>query len=179
MEWAEELTRSFEAGISLLMTNGKGVLAQVAQAVSKAEADNDVRAIILTGAGRAFCAGYDLAGAYAGLGDDPTLMLNAPVPAAKKVLAKAGLTFDDIDLFEVNEAFSSVLGAWEQELQPDPERVNVNGGAIALGHPIGCSGARIIVTLIHEMKRRGVRYGVAAMCIGGGQGIGCLIENKN
>ena len=89
-----------------------------------------------------------------------------------------GLTVDDIGLWELNEAFASQSIAVVRELGIDLKKVNVNGGAIALGHPIGCSGARIVVTLIHEMKRRDARYGVAAMCIGGGQGIGCLLENK-
>jgi len=112
-------------------------------------------------------------------GCDPATMGLGPIGATKKLLKHANLKVSDIGLWELNEAFASQSLAVVRELGIDPGLVNVNGGAIALGHPIGCSGARIIVTLIHEMKRRNVRYGVAAMCIGGGQGIGCLIENKN
>jgi acetyl-CoA acetyltransferase len=95
------------------------------------------------------------------------------------VLKKAGLKLDQIDLFEINEAFASVVLAWERELHPDMSRVNVNGGAIALGHPLGCSGARIMTTLVHEMKKRGSRYGLATMCIGVGQGIATIVERLN
>jgi acetyl-CoA acetyltransferase len=101
-----------------------------------------------------------------------------PVGAVKKLLAATGLSVADIGLWELNEAFAVQSIAVVRDLGMDPALVNVNGGAIALGHPIGCSGARIVTTLIHEMKRRNVRYGVAAMCIGGGMGIGCLIENR-
>ncbi|MCH7908894.1 MAG: acetyl-CoA C-acetyltransferase [Candidatus Hydrogenedentes bacterium] len=112
-------------------------------------------------------------------GCDPATMGLGPIGVVRKLMANNGLTIDDIGLWELNEAFASQSIAVVRELGIDIEKVNVNGGAIALGHPIGCSGARIVVTLIHEMKRRDVRYGVAAMCIGGGQGIGCLLENKN
>lgn len=112
-------------------------------------------------------------------GCDPATMGLGPIGAVGKLMANNGLTVDDVGLWELNEAFASQSIAVVRELGIDIEKVNVNGGAIALGHPIGCSGARIVVTLIHEMKRRDVRYGVAAMCIGGGQGIGCLLENKN
>ena len=112
-------------------------------------------------------------------GCDPATMGLGPIGAVRKLMANNGLTVDDIGLWELNEAFASQSIAVVRELGIDIEKVNVNGGAIALGHPIGCSGARIVVTLIHEMKRRDARYGVAAMCIGGGQGIGCLLENKN
>ncbi len=112
-------------------------------------------------------------------GCDPATMGLGPIGAVRELMANNGLTVDDIGLWELNEAFAVQSIAVVRELGIDIENVNVNGGAIALGHPIGCSGARIVVTLIHEMKRRDVRYGVAAMCIGGGQGIGCLLENKN
>ncbi len=112
-------------------------------------------------------------------GCDPATMGLGPIGATRKLLKHNGLNVSDIGLWELNEAFASQSLAVVRDLGIDPALVNVNGGAIALGHPIGCSGARIVTTLIHEMKRRGVRYGVAAMCIGGGQGIGCLIENKN
>ena len=109
-------------------------------------------------------------------GVDPTIMLTGPIPATRRVLAKAGLGLGDIDRFEVNEAFASVVLAWERELQADTGRVNVNGGAIALGHPLGCSGARLLVTLLHELERSGGRFGLATMCIGFGQGIGTIVE---
>jgi acetyl-CoA acetyltransferase family protein len=109
-------------------------------------------------------------------GVDPVIMLTGPIPATQRVLDKAGLTLDDIDLFEINEAFASVVLAWERELHPDMTKVNVNGGAIALGHPLGCSGAKLMTTLLHELERRGGRYGLQTMCIGFGQGIATVIE---
>jgi len=109
-------------------------------------------------------------------GVDPTIMLTGPIPATQRVLKKAGLKIDQIDLFEINEAFASVVLAWERELHPDMGRVNVNGGAIALGHPLGCSGARLMNTLLHELERSKKRYGLQTMCIGFGQGIGTIIE---
>jgi len=109
-------------------------------------------------------------------GVDPTIMLTGPIPATQRVLKKAGLKIDQIDLFEINEAFASVVLAWERELHPDMKRVNVNGGAIALGHPLGCSGARLMNTLLHELERSKKRYGLQTMCIGFGQGIGTIIE---
>jgi acetyl-CoA acyltransferase len=109
-------------------------------------------------------------------GVDPTIMLTGPIPATQRVLKKAGMTLDQIDLFEINEAFASVVLAWERELHPDMARVNVNGGAIALGHPLGCSGAKLMTTLLHELERTGKRYGLQTMCIGFGQGIATIIE---
>jgi acetyl-CoA acyltransferase len=109
-------------------------------------------------------------------GVDPTIMLTGPIPATQRVLKKAGLTLADIDRFEINEAFASVVLAWERELHPDMERVNVNGGAIALGHPLGCSGAKLMTTLLHELERTGTRFGLQTMCIGFGQGIATIIE---
>ncbi len=109
-------------------------------------------------------------------GVDPTIMLTGPIPATQRVLKKAGLKIDQIDLFEINEAFASVVLAWERELHPDMDRVNVNGGAIALGHPLGCSGGRLMNTLLHELERAKKRYGLQTMCIGFGQGIGTIIE---
>jgi acetyl-CoA acetyltransferase family protein len=109
-------------------------------------------------------------------GVDPTIMLTGPIPATQRVLRKAGLKIDQIDLFEINEAFASVVLAWERELHPDMDRVNVNGGAIALGHPLGCSGGRLMNTLLHELERTKKRYGLQTMCIGFGQGIGTIIE---
>jgi acetyl-CoA acetyltransferase family protein len=109
-------------------------------------------------------------------GVDPTIMLTGPIPATQRVLKKAGLTLDQIDLFEINEAFASVVLAWQRELHPDMDRVNVNGGAIALGHPLGCSGGKLMTTLLHELERTGTRFGLQTMCIGFGQGIATIIE---
>jgi acetyl-CoA C-acetyltransferase len=113
---------------------------------------------------------------YASAGVDPKVMGLGPVPAVERALEKAGLALNDIDLFELNEAFAAQSLAVIRKLQIDPSRVNVNGGAIALGHPIGASGARILVTLLYEMQRRNVRRGLAALCIGGGQGIAMIVE---
>jgi acetyl-CoA acetyltransferase family protein len=110
------------------------------------------------------------------VGVDPVMMLTGPIPATQQVLARAGLTINEIDLFEVNEAFAPVVLAWKRELHPDMERVNVNGGAIALGHPLGASGARLMTTLLHELERRGARYGLQTMCCGGGLGTATIIE---
>ena len=109
-------------------------------------------------------------------GVSPDVMGIGPVPAVRKALARAGLRVEDIDLIELNEAFAAQALACMRELDLDPARVNVNGGAIALGHPLGASGARILTTLVHEMKRRGARYGLATMCIGVGQGIATIVE---
>ena len=109
-------------------------------------------------------------------GVDPTIMLTGPIPSTQRVLKKAGLKLDQIDLFEINEAFASVVLAWERELHPDMSRVNVNGGAIALGHPLGCSGGKLMTTLLHELERTKKRYGLQTMCIGFGQGIATIIE---
>jgi acetyl-CoA acyltransferase len=114
--------------------------------------------------------------AMAVAGVDPVLMLSGPIPATRKVLKKAGLKLQDMDLIEVNEAFASVVLAWARELDPDMSRVNVNGGAIALGHPLGASGARIMTTLLHELERRGGRYGLQTMCIGHGMATATIIE---
>ncbi|WP_066157964.1 thiolase family protein [Halalkalibacter krulwichiae] len=109
-------------------------------------------------------------------GVDPAYMGIGPVPATRKALERAGLTVDDLDLIEINEAFAAQSVACIKELGLDMDKVNVNGGAIALGHPLGCSGSRIVTTLVHEMQKRDVRYGLATMCIGVGQGIATIIE---
>ena len=109
-------------------------------------------------------------------GDNPQLMLTAPIPATQKALARAGLTMGDMDLTEINEAFASVVLAWEKELHPDMDKVNVNGGAIALGHPLGASGTRLMVTLLNELERTGGRYGLQTMCEGGGMANATIIE---
>ena len=113
---------------------------------------------------------------YASAGVDPSIMGVGPIPASKKALEKAGLTVDDIDLFEANEAFAAQSVAVGKELQIPEEKLNVNGGAIALGHPIGASGARILITLIYEMKKRGAKRGLATLCIGGGMGTAMIVE---
>jgi acetyl-CoA acetyltransferase family protein len=110
------------------------------------------------------------------VGVDPVIMLTGPIPATWKLLGRNSLSIDDIDLFEVNEAFSSVVLAWQRELRPDTDRVNVNGGAIALGHAVGATGARLIATLIPELERRDADLGLVTMCCGGGLGTGTLIQ---
>ena len=110
------------------------------------------------------------------MGDDPTLMLNAPVPAARKVLEKAGMTIDDIDLFEINEAFAVVAEKFMRDLNLDRDKVNVNGGAIALGHPIGATGAILIGTVLDELERRDLQIGLVTMCAGGGMAPAIIIE---
>jgi acetyl-CoA acyltransferase len=110
------------------------------------------------------------------VGVDPVIMLTGPIPATRKLLERNGMQMDDIDLIEINEAFASVVAAWRRELDPDMDRVNVNGGAIALGHPLGSTGARLITTLLHEMERSDKEMGLVTMCCGGGLGTGTLIE---
>ena len=114
--------------------------------------------------------------AHAQVGVDPTIMLTGPIPATKKVLDKAKMKLSDIDLFEINEAFSSVVLAWQKELGVDPRKVNVNGGAVALGHPLGATGARLITTIVNELERQKLRFGLVTMCIGFGQGTATIIE---
>jgi acetyl-CoA acyltransferase len=110
------------------------------------------------------------------VGVDPVLMLTGPIPATKKLLDRNGMKLDDVDLIEINEAFASVIAAWRRELDPDMDRVNVNGGAIALGHPLGSTGARLITTLLHELERSDKETGLVTMCCGGGLGTGTIIQ---
>jgi acetyl-CoA acyltransferase len=110
------------------------------------------------------------------VGVDPVMMLTGPIPATEKLLERGGMKMDDIDLVEINEAFASVVAAWRRELEPDMDRVNVNGGAIALGHPRGSTGARLITTLLHELERSDKETGLVTMCCGGGLGTGTLIQ---
>jgi acetyl-CoA acetyltransferase family protein len=110
------------------------------------------------------------------IGVDPVIMLTGPIPATKKLLERNKMQMSDIDLVEINEAFASVVAAWRRELDPDMDRVNVNGGAIALGHPLGSTGARLITTLLHELERSDKEVGLVTMCCGGGLGTGTLIE---
>jgi acetyl-CoA acyltransferase len=110
------------------------------------------------------------------VGVDPVIMLTGPIPATRKLLERTGMKLSDIDLVEINEAFASVVAAWRRELEPDMDRVNVNGGAIALGHPLGSTGARLITTLLHELERSDREVGLVTMCCGGGLGTGTLIQ---
>ena len=113
------------------------------------------------------------------VGSDPVVMLEGPIPATEKVLEKAGLSIDDIDLYEVNEAFGSVPLAWAKALNADPDKLNVNGGAQSLGHPLGGTGAKLMTTLVHELERRQARYGLVAICEGGGTANAMIIERMN
>jgi acetyl-CoA C-acetyltransferase len=110
------------------------------------------------------------------VGSEPTIMLTGPAPSAQKALAKAGMSVEDIDLFEVNEAFAAVVMKFMKDLKVPHEKVNVNGGAIALGHPLGATGAMILGTLIDELERRDQRYGLATLCVGGGMGVATIVE---
>jgi acetyl-CoA acyltransferase len=110
------------------------------------------------------------------VGVDPVIMLTGPIPATRKILDRNGMKIDDLDLIEINEAFASVIAAWRRELEPDMDRVNVNGGAIAIGHPLGSTGARLITTLLHELERSDKETGLVTMCCGGGLGTGTLIQ---
>ena len=110
------------------------------------------------------------------VGVDPVLMLTGPIPATRKILERNGMTVGDLDLIEINEAFASVVAAWERELEPDLDKVNVNGGAIALGHPLGSTGGRLLTTLLHELERTDTSLGLVTMCCGGGLGTATLIE---
>lgn len=114
--------------------------------------------------------------AFALAGDDPVMMLSAPIPATRRVLERAGLSLGDMDRIEINEAFASVVLAWQRETKADLTKVNVNGGAVALGHPLGASGARLMATLVHELERSGGRYGLQTMCEGGGMANATIIE---
>jgi acetyl-CoA C-acetyltransferase len=107
---------------------------------------------------------------------DPVIMLEEPIPATRRALAKAGMKIGDIDLYEVNEAFAPVPLAWLRELEADPDRLNVNGGAIALGHPLGASGTKLMATLVHALKARRLRYGLQTMCEGGGMANVTIVE---
>jgi acetyl-CoA acyltransferase len=110
------------------------------------------------------------------VGVDPVIMLTGPIPATRKILERNGISMGDIDLIEINEAFAPIVASWRRELEPDMDRVNVNGGAIALGHPVGCTGARLITTLLHELERSDKDVGLVTMCCGGGLGTGTLIQ---
>jgi len=110
------------------------------------------------------------------VGVDPVIMLTGPIPATRRLLGRTGLEIDDIDLIEINEAFASVVLAWERELSPDMDRINVNGGAMALGHAVGSTGARLVTTLVHELERSEKELGLVTMCCGGGLGTGTIVK---
>ena len=110
------------------------------------------------------------------VGVDPVIMLTGPIPATQQLLLRNGMTIDDLELIEINEAFASVVGAWRRELHPDMDRVNVNGGGLALGHPLGSSGARLITTLLHELERSDCELGLVTMCTAGGTGTGTILQ---
>ena len=110
------------------------------------------------------------------VGVDPVIMLTGPIPATNRLLERNKMSIGDVDLIEINEAFASVVAAWRREIEPDMDRVNVNGGAIALGHPLGSTGARLITTLLHELERTDKEIGLVTMCCGGGLGTGTLIQ---
>ena len=114
--------------------------------------------------------------AFANIGSEPAMMLTGPVDVTEKVLRRAGMTVNDIDLYEINEAFASVVLRFQQAFDIDPAKVNVNGGAIAMGHPLGATGAMILGTLIDELERRDLRRGLATLCVGGGMGIATVVE---
>ena len=147
-----------------------GNSSQITDGASAVLIRSEERAIALGLTPRARFHTFTLAGA------DPVLMLTAPIPATTKVLERSGLSLDDIDLVEINEAFAPVVLAWAAEHHPDTEKVNVNGGAIALGHPLGASGARLMTTLLNELERTGGRYGLQTMCEGGGLANATIIE---
>ncbi|MBI4611427.1 MAG: thiolase family protein [Candidatus Rokubacteria bacterium] len=151
----------------------------VVTAANSSQISDGAAALLIVSEARAKALGLNprarfIATALAGV--DPTIMLTGPIPATQRVLKKAGLKLDQVNVTEINEAFASVVLAWERELHPDMTRVNVNGGAIALGHPLGCTGAKLMTTLLHELERTGGRYGLQTMCIGFGQGIATIIE---
>ncbi|MHC4390629.1 MAG: thiolase family protein [Planctomycetota bacterium] len=151
----------------------------VITAASSSQISDGAAAMLIASAGAADELGLTKRARFLSMvsvGVDPTLMLSGPIPATRMALAKAGLQLSDIDLFEVNEAFASVVLAWQKELDVDPSKVNVNGGACALGHPLGCTGARLLTTLLHELERQELRYGLVTLCIGMGQGIATIIE---
>lgn len=166
MEQLAKLSPAFKKDGTVTAGNSSGI-------------NDGAAAVLLMEAGTARRLGYTplvRVVASAVVGCDPSYMGLGPIPAIQKVLSRAGLKIEDIDLFELNEAFAAQSIPCIRELGIDPAKVNVNGGAIAIGHPLGCSGARITATLVHEMKRRGSRYGIASLCIGVGQGIATVFE---
>jgi acetyl-CoA acyltransferase len=151
----------------------------VVTAASSSQISDGASAVLIMSEEKALALGYTPRArfhSFAVVGVDPVYMLTGPIPVTTKVLERAGLTLADIDLIEINEAFAPVVLAWEKEHHPDMNKVNVNGGAIALGHPLGASGARLLTTLLNELERTGGRYGLQTMCEGGGMANGTIIE---
>lgn len=151
----------------------------VVTAANSSQISDGAAAVLVMERGVAERLGYRPLARFAGFalaGDDPVMMLSAPIPVTRKVLERAGLRLEEIDLVEINEAFASVVLGWQRETGADLSRVNVNGGAIALGHPLGASGARLMTTLVHELVRTGGRYGLQTMCEGGGMANATIIE---
>jgi acetyl-CoA acyltransferase len=150
-------------------------------AANSSQISDGAAAVLLMSAEKARALGLKPRARIAGqavVGTDPVLMLEGPIPGTAAVLKKAGLELKDIDLFEINEAFASVVLAWQKEVGADWDKVNVNGGAIAIGHPLGASGARLMNHLLYELERRDLRYGLEAMCCGGGLGTATIIDRK-
>ena len=167
MEQLSKMKPAFKEGGSVTAANSSGI-------------NDGASAVVVMSRERAKAIGVKpllLIKSQAVVGNHPDVMGFAPAPATRKAVAKAGLTLDDIALFEINEAFASQAVAVVRDLKIPEEKVNVNGGAIALGHPVGATGAILVVKLMNELKRRGARYGVVSMCIGGGQGIATVFEN--
>ncbi|MGE4427797.1 MAG: acetyl-CoA C-acyltransferase, partial [Solirubrobacteraceae bacterium] len=158
--WDEELDHVHHAGNSSGIVDGASLLVTANPEAGERHGQKPRARILST----AVC------------GDEPTIMLTAPGPASKKALAKAGLQASDLDLVEINEAFASVAMRLIKDLDIDPEITNVNGGSIAMGHPLGATGGMILGTLIDELHRRGKRYGLATLCVGGGMGIATVVE---
>ncbi len=158
--WVEKIEHVHHAGNSSGIVDGAALVVVGTEAAGRAAGITPRARIVSTA----------LSGA------DPTIMLTGPAPASRKALAKAGLTVEDIDLFEINEAFAAVALRYMRDLDLDHEKVNVNGGAIAMGHPLGATGAMILGTLVDELERRDLRYGLATLCVGGGMGIATVVE---
>jgi 3-oxoadipyl-CoA thiolase len=168
LEKLATLKPAFREGGSVTAGNSSGI-------------NDGAAALVIAGAERAAELGVEPLGAFVGsavVGVDPRVMGIGPIPAVRKLLERAGIGVDDVDLVELNEAFASQSLVVIRELGLDPEKVNVNGGAIAIGHPLGMSGARLVVTLLHELRRRGGRYGLATLCVGVGQGQAALFERS-
>ena len=163
--WVEEINHVHHAGNSSGIVDGAALVAIGTEQVGTEQVGTDLG---LTPRARILAAAVS--------GSDPTIMLTGPAPASRKALAKAGLTPEDIDLYEINEAFAAVALRFMRDLDLPPEKVNVNGGAIAMGHPLGATGAMILGTLIDELERRDLRYGLATLCVGGGMGIATVVE---
>jgi acetyl-CoA acyltransferase len=183
----QDVTVTIDDGPRVSTVEGLGRLRAAFKAGGTTTAGNSSQvsdgaaATVVMSRAKAESLGLDVLGVFKGYavaGVGPDIMGIGPAVAIPMAVSRAGLTVDDVGLFEINEAFASQSVYCVRELGIDPERVNVNGGAIALGHPLGCTGAKLTATLLHEMKRRGVRYGIVSMCIGGGMGAAAVFENE-